>query len=45
MEFKRKFGKKKQTKPTKGVFLILLLVIAVLLWFKMEPIMNSLFSK
>jgi hypothetical protein len=43
MEFKRKFGRKKDTKPTKGIFLILLLAIAIILWFKAEDIMNVLF--
>jgi hypothetical protein len=43
MEFKRKFGRKKETKPTKGLFLILLLVVAIILWFKMEAILNALF--
>jgi hypothetical protein len=43
MEFKRKFGRKKEARPTKGIFLILLLLAAVLLWFKMEAILNGLF--
>ena len=43
MEFKRKFGKKKETKPTKGIFLIVLLIAALILWFKAEAIMNALF--
>ncbi len=42
MEFKRKFGRKKKTKPTKGIFLILLLALALFLWFKAEDIMNAL---
>ena len=42
MEFKRKFGRKKKTKPTKGIFLILLLALALFLWFKEEDIMNAL---
>jgi hypothetical protein len=43
MEFKRKFGRRKQSKPTKGIFMVLLLVIVVLLWFKAEAIMEALF--
>ena len=43
MQFRRKFGRKKESKPTKGLFLILLLVVAVILWYKMEVILDSLF--
>lgn len=43
MEFKRKFGKKKQSKPGKGLFLVLLLVIALVLWFKADALMEMLF--
>jgi hypothetical protein len=43
MKFKRKYGRQKQAKPTKGLFLILLLVIALILWFKAEDFMNALF--
>jgi hypothetical protein len=43
MEFKRKFGKKKESKPTKGLMLVLLLALALFLWFKAEPLLNSLF--
>ena len=43
MEFKRKFGRKKDVKPTKGIFLIVLLAVALILWFKAEDIMNALF--
>jgi hypothetical protein len=42
MEFRRKFGRKKEAKPTKGIFLILLLALAIFLWFKAEDIMNAL---
>lgn len=42
MEFRRKFGRKKESKPTKGIFLILLLALAIFLWFKAEDIMNTL---
>jgi hypothetical protein len=43
MEFKRKFGKNKQTKPVKGLFLIILLAIALFIWYKAESILSSLF--
>lgn len=43
MEFKRKFGRKKETKPAKGLLLILLLVVAIILWFKMEAILEAIF--
>ena len=43
MEFKRKFGRKKESRPTKGLLLVLLLVIAVIFWFKADEIMNALF--
>jgi hypothetical protein len=43
MEFKRKFGRKKESKPVKGLFLVLLLAIAVILWYKAESIMKTLF--
>jgi len=42
MKFKRKFGKRKDSKPTKGLFLLLLLVVVLILWFKADDIMNSL---
>ena len=43
MEFKRKFGKQKKSKPKKGLFLIVLLAIALYLWFNAESILNALF--
>ncbi|WP_262709553.1 hypothetical protein [Polaribacter aestuariivivens] len=43
MEFKRKFGRKKEAKPKKGLFLVILLAIALILWFKAEAIMEYLF--
>ena len=43
MKIKRKFGKRKDSKPTKGLFLLLLLVVVLILWFKADDIMNSLF--
>ncbi|WP_262887634.1 hypothetical protein [Polaribacter sp. 20A6] len=43
MEFKRKFGRQKQSKPTKGLFLIAVLAFVLILWFKAEDIMKALF--
>ncbi|EAR13141.1 hypothetical protein PI23P_01567 [Polaribacter irgensii 23-P] len=43
MEFRRKFGRKKEAKPTKGLLFIALLGLAILLWFKMEAILEALF--
>jgi len=38
-----RFKKRKKTKPKKGLFLILLLVIALLLWFNAEKILDRFF--
>ncbi|WP_302849197.1 hypothetical protein [Polaribacter sp. SA4-10] len=43
MIFKRKFGRKKESKPTKGLLLVILLAAAVILWFKADDIMKALF--
>jgi hypothetical protein len=43
MEFKRKFGRKKESKPNRGLFFVLLLVVVLILWFKAEDIMNGIF--
>jgi hypothetical protein len=43
MEFRRKFGRRKESKPKKGLFYITLLVIAILLWYKAEDILEALF--
>jgi hypothetical protein len=43
MEFKRKFGRRRDSKPRRGLFLVVLLVVVLILWFKAEEIMNSLF--
>jgi len=43
MEFKRRFGKRKRTKPKKGLFLVLLLAIVIVLWFKADVLMEALF--
>ena len=43
MKFQRKFGRQKKTKPVKGLFLVILLVIALILWFKAEAILEAIF--
>jgi hypothetical protein len=43
MEFKRKFGKQKKSKPAKGLFLVILLALALILWFNTESLLKSLF--
>ena len=43
IKFKRKFGRQKTSKPKKGIFLVLLLLIAILLWYKAESLMNAIF--
>jgi hypothetical protein len=43
MKFKRKFGRKKESKPVKGLFLVALLAIALLLWYKAGALMELLF--
>jgi hypothetical protein len=42
MEFKRKFGKRRETKPVKGLFLVLLLAFVLFLWFKAGSIIEAL---
>ncbi|WP_262510182.1 MULTISPECIES: hypothetical protein [Polaribacter] len=43
MEFKRKFGRKRESKPTKGLLYIVLLAVVIILWLKAEDIMSALF--
>jgi len=43
MEFKRKFSRRKRTKPTKGLFLVVLLAFIIIFWFKAEAILEALF--
>lgn len=43
MEFKRKFGNRKKSKPKKGLFLVILLVIVLILWFKADALMEAIF--
>ncbi len=43
MKFERKFGKRKKTKSKKGLFLVLLLAVALYLWFNAEGLLKSFF--
>ena len=44
MKFQRKFGKQKQKNSKKGLFLVVLLALAILFWYKAEDLMNLFFS-
>ena len=43
MKFQRKFGRQRKSNPKKGLFLVILLALALILWFKAEEIMQALF--
>jgi hypothetical protein len=43
MKIGRKFGNQKKSKPQKGAFLVLLLVIVLFLWFKTDSLIAGLF--
>ena len=47
IKFRRKFSssRRKQSKPKKGLFLVFLLLLALLLWFKADAILNFFFAK
>lgn len=48
LKFQRKFSNsrtRKESKPKKGLFLVFLLVIALVLWFKAEAILDYFFNK
>ncbi len=42
MKFKRRFGNRKKSNPRKGLFLILLLAVAIFLWFYVEKFMERI---
>lgn len=42
MEFQRRFGKRKRSNPKRGIMLVLLLALALFLWFQAENILTSL---
>ena len=43
MEFRRKFGKQKESKPKKGLILVIILVVVILLWYNAEFILERFF--
>jgi len=43
MEFRRKFGRKKEKKSIKGLFLVILLVVVLYLWFNADAMIKALF--
>ncbi len=43
MEFKRRFGKRKTTKPKKGLYLVVLLAIVLYLFFNADKIIGRYF--
>ncbi|WP_299124968.1 hypothetical protein [uncultured Tenacibaculum sp.] len=40
MKFQRRFGNRKRTNPKRGMFLVILLAIAIFLWFYAEKLME-----
>lgn len=44
MEFQRRFGKRKKSNPKKGIILIMLLILALFLWFQAENIIHRIFD-
>ena len=46
IKFQRKFSstRMKQSKPKKGLFLVLILVVVLILWFKADAIMDYFFK-
>ncbi|MDB2632984.1 hypothetical protein OAV59_01830 [Flavobacteriaceae bacterium] len=44
MKFQRKFGRRRASKPKKGLMLIMLLILVLFLWNQAENIMASLFD-
>ncbi len=44
MKFQRKFGGRRKSNPKKGLFLVLLLLLALFLWSEAENILASIFD-
>ena len=44
MKFQRKFGHQRKAKPKKGLILIMLLILALFLWYQAENILTSIFD-
>ena len=42
MKIGRKFGNKKKSKPQKGAFLVILLIIVLFIWFKVSSLKRVL---
>lgn len=43
MKFQRRFGERKKSNPKKGMFLVILLAVALLLYMNAEKILDYLF--
>ncbi|WNW00727.1 hypothetical protein RRF68_06870 [Tenacibaculum sp. HL-MS23] len=43
MKFKRRFGKNRETKPKKGLYLMLVLVVVLYLFFNADKIIGRFF--
>ncbi|MGB1043321.1 MAG: hypothetical protein ACPGU6_07995 [Tenacibaculum sp.] len=43
MEFKRRFGKRRKTKPKKGLYLVILLAFVLYLFFNADKIIGKFF--
>ena len=43
MKFSRRFGSRKRSRPRRGLFLVVLLIIVVYLWMNMEDIITRWF--
>lgn len=44
MKFQRKFGRRKASKPKKGILLVMLLILVLFLWSQAENILASIFD-
>jgi len=44
MKFQRKFGKRRKSNPKKGLLLLVLLLLALFLWYQAENIIASFFD-
>ncbi|CAL2091353.1 hypothetical protein [Tenacibaculum sp. 190524A05c] len=42
MKFKKRFGNRRRTKPQKGLFLVILLAIALFLFFNAERLLSRI---
>lgn len=44
MEFKRKYGQRRQTNPKRGILLVILLVLVLYLFFNAEQLFSKLLN-